>query len=751
MKRGIFFLLILLSLSMTSAAVVINEFTTDPQTDWSGNGPITDTDEFIEIYNNENSTINLTGWNITINDSSPEVKELSGSISGFEFFTFLNPPGAINNNGQMLITNDVGSIIDSVAFGTHDDGNLSDNAPDGNANSPNDECLARIPNGVDTNIDSNDFIKTNCTFGLTNNITLEENETETNITGNISITDKSFAPSCLLKTNNLTLYANVSSPTCIGNVTFSALLDGIWQNFTGEVSLGPGNYSAQIPSNLLPVSQFINFTVFADDCFNNTVQDGIHSVYINNITSLTIDPSAPDGISPWYITEPEFTLTNPDAAMLFYEWDSTGFLDYASPFGLEDAPNNGNVTGGVFELKYKSDVCNESFQNMTLRTDFTNPLITDFAPANDSMIFTQSPKISVLLDELYQSNSGINLSSVRIFLNDIDLTILADIALADDIDATVMLQTSNLSLGEYNVTINASDNAGRNSQITWFFTIAEPPPFNLTVYFPKNISSNTRRIMFNITTSDKASEIGYINHDDRIPKFKRLCRNCDEYGNEKKKFKSLNERQNNITIRATDMFGNIREHNVLLFIDSRPPKISRIIPKKNTSTNGSLFEVKYTEDNLKSLMLFFNPNITLNCTSGRNQFCSTSLNLSSFHNTFIEYFFQLSDGINTENSRSVRVFADTLSPHMIIFMPQNNTITSRRVKFNVTVSESVDLEYLDTLDPKPRWMRLCTNCDEYGNTKMKIKGFNLGNHAVLIRATDDAGNSDTKLVSFTAV
>lgn len=173
MKKRLLVPALFIFLATFSSAIVINEFTTDPQTDWDGSGSATSSDEFIELFNPSNETVDLTEWKITINDSTSSnatIQSLNNTISANSYKTILKPQGGLNNAGQIFLFNNLGEIIDSVTYGSWDDGNESDNAPDGNAEDYSDECIARIPNGQDTNIDSSDFVKTECTFNLENKI-----------------------------------------------------------------------------------------------------------------------------------------------------------------------------------------------------------------------------------------------------------------------------------------------------------------------------------------------------------------------------------------------------------------------------------------------------------------------------------------------------------------------------------------------------------------------------------------------------
>jgi len=68
------------------------------------------------------------------------------------------------------------------------------------------------------------------------------------------------------------------------------------------------------------------------------------------------------------------------------------------------------------------------------------------------------------------------------------------------------------------------------------------------------------------------------------------------------------------------------------------------------------------------------------------------------------------------------------------------------VVFNISVSEDVKIEYID--NSASRWKRLCSNCDEYGESRKKTKSFKRGVHDILIRATNKAGNIDIKEINF---
>ena len=107
----------------------------------------------------------------------------------------------------------------------------------------------------------------------------------------------------------------------------------------------------------------------------------------------------------------------------------------------------------------------------------------------------------------------------------------------------------------------------------------------------------------------------------------------------------------------------------------------------------------------------------------------------------------LKDKINSMSSKNVSVFVDTTYPVINLTKPVDVNQT-KKVEFNITISERVDLEYYDLNDSGARWKRLCNDCNEYGTAKNKTVNFKNGEHNLIIRARDEAGNADVKEIMF---
>ncbi|MFA5359595.1 MAG: lamin tail domain-containing protein [Patescibacteria group bacterium] len=144
--------------------VLINELVSDP----------TDDDvEWIELYNKTYREIDLTGW--WFEDGSKAKTTLSGNLgaSGASRYKVIEKPaGNLNNSGDIIILYDAsGKIIDQVAYGNWDDGNIENNAPA--AADPG--SIARKFDGCDTYNNLNDFaITLKPTKGASNIIQAED-------------------------------------------------------------------------------------------------------------------------------------------------------------------------------------------------------------------------------------------------------------------------------------------------------------------------------------------------------------------------------------------------------------------------------------------------------------------------------------------------------------------------------------------------------------------------------------------------
>lgn len=84
-------------------------------------------------------------------------------------------------------------------------------------------------------------------------------------------------------------------------------------------------------------------------------------------------------------------------------------------------------------------------------------------------------------------------------------------------------------------------------------------------------------------------------------------------------------------------------------------------------------------------------------------------------------------------------------PSLTLYSPLNNSLhTSRSVQFKFSVNELSDVYYLDLINGRGRWTRVCTDCTSYDRTRRFSEGLN----NLMIRVKDLAGNENYTEVSF---
>lgn len=554
---------------------------------------------------------------------------------------------------------------------------------------------------------------------------------------------------CAIENQNITVSANVDG-TDIDSVIIIAWINGTQKTYPTTKN---GNlYSGTIPSSDLVGGMDMTWNVFVTDNYDFNYTNGNKTVYVRKSTYLGVIPWPFDGEDGWFVTEPLFSLTKDSTGgNIYYQWDDDIFL-YSGPFKLEDISNLDKESAGKLELNWWTEFAcgNESEQSQMFNIDLTNPQVVDLNPEDGGTVYNNpSPEVSAYLDEVYQSNSGINESTIIMKIDGSEVT--PTITDSGDLDKIVSY-TPNLNEGWHDASVNVTDNSGRNNYTIWSFYINLSSAFSMVVNSPVDGIYGKRRIPFNINLEGDVDLLEYINWADRNPRWKRLCRNCDEYGSTRKKTKSFRDGEHNITIRATDSSNQVRQVNISFSVDSKKPRISRTYPRRNKVTNGSDFYIKYTEDNLKEVLVSFNSTIALpDCNeSGRNIECDVQLDLSLYDGQEIAYWFNVSDFVRSISSRVTSVMVDTTSPELHLNMPEN-TDYGRRIPFNITVDndEKTLIEYYDESSSRPRWKRLCNNCNEYGNSKTKTKSFRRGDHSLIVRTVDKAGNSDSERIDFT--
>src|SRR3989344_7137097 len=263
-----------------------------------------------------------------------------------------------------------------------------------------------------------------------------------------------------------------------------------------------------------------------------------------------------------------------------------------------------------------------------------------------------------------------------------------------------------------------------------------PPPQNFSkidieIVSPSSPAFSTRSVPFHILLYESADSLSYRTNSQSS--YTTICRYCGEF----KDAFPFREGSNFVEIKAqkgqSASYGNLS-----FFIDSKMPKIHAAT--KGPRINGT-FSVEYTEENLRNISLNFGGEVsTFACPSGKRASCKFSKDISSHDNKQVDYYFILSDIINTAKSDIYSAIVDTIPPSISISAPVINS----NLLINVTTGEPARISY--SLDGRKESM-LCSKCTSIAKKKYVGKG----SHSLKVYATDEAGNRDSKDVSFDAI
>ncbi|MDO8460615.1 MAG: lamin tail domain-containing protein [Nanoarchaeota archaeon] len=703
--------LALFLVSAVSAQISINEVELNP----SGN----DTNkEWVELYNSD-APISISGWYIQDflgdNYSIPPV-----TITSFYVINSLTDLPNTGNQLKLFDNNSIQIDITPILADLQDDNRTWGRLPDGNGS----------------------FVFKEQTKGFSN-VAPDPSQNHSLIIENLS-----YSPSCVTTRDNIVLSSDIAGE-CIQSVKFMSIINNTTYNLSGNFLTG-NTYTTTLSSIFLSKGE-VEWKVIATNCFNVINQSNTANFTINPSTSLLINPPLPNGLNSWYLTEPEFTLSNPNATKLFYQWDSSSVINYTSPFGLENTPNNASLNGGILQLHFWSNVCTlEKKQDKLIKIDVSPPIIKNLSPQPESSSETQQPIISAYIDEEKGGNSGVNKSSIYMLFNGVRVNATVKASGLSDAIVSFTPQT-NLPLGEYNTTVYAEDNAGRFYQVTWNFNVTILPELNITVSSPKSSLYLTRLVPFNISTPRIVNEIMFIDNSEINPKYRSLCKDCSSYGKYNLKKVTFIEGKHNITIIAKNKTDILKQEDFLIIIDTQQPKIIKTSPTKGFS--DSFFDIIFKEENPVSIFLEYGlsnqPSLTqqLNlseCIKDQSS-CTIQTDLSQFNDQTIKYSFTIKDIANNSiSSRKLLIQVDTMPP---VVNSINSSILNKRATFKINLTEkNLDkVTYIDLSTANPKEKLLCSRIS--GELCKASTTFTVGQHDLTIKAYDKAGNQAAQSIT----
>jgi len=266
-------------------------------------------------------------------------------------------------------------------------------------------------------------------------------------------------------------------------------------------------------------------------------------------------------------------------------------------------------------------------------------------------------------------------------------------------------------------------------------------PLNNQIY-------DSKSVLINIEL-DETGDLYYLDNINEPDRWVRICSDCDIYNRNK----NLNEGFNNITFKAVDVLGHESYETRTFTIDSKIPRIHKTEPRSEYASG--LFQVQYTEANIKTITLFygnietgFKTESSTECTSGEKQWCSFNVDLKDYNDERIQYYFEIEDIAGNIKKSQIRqnLRVDTIFPifnNPTSYYTQGVGRDSRYLYFTFNITEKnldkITYSYLDSRN-RTKEGTICSNLDENGICETK-KSFSNGNHSIDIQITDEAGNA----------
>ena len=270
---------------------------------------------------------------------------------------------------------------------------------------------------------------------------------------------------------------------------------------------------------------------------------------------------------------------------------------------------------------------------------------------------------------------------------------------------------------------------------------SEPPVLELIS--PLNEELYTKRKILLEFNLDERADVYYYDLIEDRGRWIKVCNDCYPGSPSYSRERSFNEGENRLQFKAVDVVGNTVYENITFYIDSQKPRISKTEPRGGYASGE--FSVEFKEENPEKLTLYYGIdysilNIEEDCEEDRRGYsCNIEVDLSSYDEQDIEYYFVLEDKAgNVDESRHNLIEVDYSAPviHSAEWIENGK---NRELVVNVTEKNLDKIEYIDWNDDRARWSRLCSRLDDDGLCYGRVR-FNDGEHDVEIRAIDKAGN-----------
>ena len=284
------------------------------------------------------------------------------------------------------------------------------------------------------------------------------------------------------------------------------------------------------------------------------------------------------------------------------------------------------------------------------------------------------------------------------------------------------IEVNNLSDGTHTVTVRATDEVGNVSTSSYEITIDTTDP-ELSLEIETSTVTNSTAQEFEFTSSD-ATNIEFTCSLDGAGEVD--CQ--DGYA-----VTDLAEGEHTLLVKATDEAGNSITETITWVIDTTDPELSLEI-ETSTVTNSTAQEFEFTSSDAT--------NIEFTCSlDGAGEVdCQDGYAVTDLAEGEHTLLVKATDEAGNSITETITWVIDTTDPELSLEIETSTVTNSTAQEFVFTSSDATNIEFTCSLDGAGE-----VDCqDGYAVTDLAE-----GEHTLLVKATDEAGNSITEEITWT--
>jgi hypothetical protein len=417
-----------------------------------------------------------------------------------------------------------------------------------------------------------------------------------------------------------------------------------------------------------------------------------------------------------------------------------------------DYSNNRNFDEGLNDITYRAidNAGNEGFTQIQFRVDSKDPSINKvepnggFASGDFHIEFKEGNPVEV---KIHYGNNNLGFVEHVIDIEN-DCTNEED---SFECDSSVDLSFYDGEEIEYFVTLE--DIAGNLDQSsTKDVSVDYTAPLLNSLGF--EVDGKYVTFEFDVTEIN-FDAVEYFDNSASSPKWKNLCSKLGEDGTCGKKV-SFSDGNHEVDFRVLDEAGNDAQDSRSFFTDSKDPRIRDVEPSGEFASG--MFSVEFDEANLKTLVLHcgneesgyeeheIDVDTECDVVDGDEYTCLSGADLSAYDGEEIEYWFDVTDlagQMDSDGENGLKVDVSDPVLNSLIYDMNGKYVT---FSLDITEANFDEVMFIDNLDSKPKWKKLCSKLGE-GICSKKVS-FKDGNHEIDLQIFDEAGNSIGTSVSF---